>query len=432
MRHSNYLYLFALMLAADQIHAGETGPRPRLSAEEIDALLAEGEDDESMDELLFLLDEDPAGLGLGEDPALAEIYRDGVDQAASELAAKELADPGFDYSADLTFSSGYRTNVTLSAFESLDSAFVGGAATVFLSTDPAADWFARAITLYERTSFVELPNIEDEVLAYGSLQGERRWEAEALGLEAEYVYLDQFFDASTSTIITRNERLQLHEFTGAAYWNRDLAADLLLEVTGGAERTEVLDSNDDVTTPYGNVDLIWLFDPETRSTLEGYALAAYEVYDDRVAREGDGAPRAETVRLWEFETGLDLEWNPEALPGATLAGNAEFRAQLDPRGGYYQNFLWRLGGEASYALDPVTLRAYGEIFWRDYPERVTTTSPPLISTRSTTIYAGASVRYPIRDWISCELGYDFDASFSDEPASEFTAHTGSFTLNVSF
>jgi len=419
------------MFVAQASHAEETRPK-RLSEEEIQALINEESGDEPIDELMFLLQEDPAGFALDEDPVLAELFRQDLGEEAVKLEQKEAAAPGLDYAADLSIAFGYRTNVTLSAFDTRDSAFVSGAASVFLATDPTADWRARAVAFYERTAFLDLPDIDDEVLAYGSLRGERAMAKQAWGAQLQYVYLDQFFDASTSSTLIFNQRLQVHELTGSVFWNRDLADDLLLELIAGAERTEVSDSTDDLTAPFGSAEWVWLFDPVHGSTLEATTALAYEIYDNRIAREGDGTPRNQTVQLYDIEVGVVGNWRFDALPQAAFSVDAEARAQIDPQGGYYENFLWGIAGEVDYTLSPVTLQAYGGAFWRDYPNRINLASPPLVSTRSTTINAGASASCPINDWAEMVLAYDFDTSDSNAPASDFTAHTGSFSLNVTF
>lgn len=393
---------------------------PSLTDEEIDALIAESGDDDLIEAMLVILDTDSVDFL--------------VPEAASEADSgpSEEVSLGHNRLLDLSFGMGYHSNVTQSAFDRLGSMFSSAAASAVLASDPGADWRGRVISVYERSHFLDLPEINDEVFGFASLQGERLFDSDLLGIQIEYVYFDQFFDASTSDLVTASQRLQLHEYTSSFYWNRTLAGGLLFELDLGIERTEVVDSNDDLTTPFLSSALTLPLGPGERSSLRLHTELSSQSYDHRPARQSDGLPLGERARLLEVKTGLELKGSFENLPRADFKLETEAQAQFDQQGGYYENMLVRIGGEASYDFDWLRATAYARALGRDYPERSAPGDPQTVSTRLRSFSAGTALTLPIHDRAELELAYDFERSDSDSPASDFSSHRTSLTLNLSF
>jgi len=264
----------------------------------------------------------------------------------------------WDKSLNLRVGGGYNDNVTLAHSAPEASAFVntGLDAMIFrLPTDGTELYF---FLNADDTRFFSSPSVNKEQILIAQAQALHsftpKWKG---GLQLEYIYQDQVFDASTADFFS-SVRAQGSGITGRPSVRWDMAPKYWLEVVGIATRqlfTEPLDGYWE-----GGPRMTFGHEYGSRSELHLSYEYTRRVYDTREDLTLDGTPIPGTTlefgrhafqllsrhywdseRRWRSSSRLDLELNFDNGSGYYNYHKYQFSEQLR-----YRTKTWEISGQA--------------------------------------------------------------------------------------
>lgn len=340
--------------------------------------------------------------------------------------------PVFIPSATLTFTTGYRENVTQSAFESLDSTLIGGTAEAFVATDPTRAWSGYILALYERTRFVDLDTIDDEVVAVLSGAIQRNLSPrDTIGIQAEYIYFDQFADISESIVETAATRFEVAETKVGIFWKHDVSIRYEREWGLTASEVDIFDSEDDLQSVAIGLENAWSYGPGQDSGIEVNTRLAFRDYTTRTGRERDGTPVAGgTAREWRWVAEVDIEHHLSRESPLYLIFEPRFTWNRQTPGSYGNYLDFRFDAGMGFARGNVTSELLLDSTWRRFSGRDYGSASPGAATWRRSLEVSWQTQYRLNaDW-TLELALraeDADADFNPD-----SYETKSATLSASW
>jgi hypothetical protein len=276
-----------------------------------------------------------------------ELYL-GPDVSAEDILDTFLAvPPELDKTSawlaqlDLRQGAGYGQNVLYTPFVGQDSMFSVSEAEL-LAYLPLGS--AHRLSIYafgNHRHYVDLPanNVEYNALAQGE------WEYQfnkkgACGLDANYQFFDQFFDASISEVELDSTRLKQQD-VGASTFARYAVLPYLTARVQGGYKVAVIDQSDD---DYRECEVSSSLQGQSQS---GSTLAltygyTRDDYDHREMRTGVGeVVPDETVDIASHLFRLHGSWYWDAARNWMMRWGGSQRLRDDTGGGYYDYESWQ-------------------------------------------------------------------------------------------
>lgn len=265
----------------------------------------------------------------------------------------------------LTASAGFHDNVTLSAFDVQASPLIGAAVTLFADAQVSEKLSLQGFTYFERTTYTDLPDVDDEIVALTSLEARlKTWRNVEPFASASWLFYQQFADASFDENTVDGSLLRLHEITGRVGVEADFFG-LETTINSVFARSMILDSTDDYSTAGLELNL-----GSGRHSLS--ASVNYRHYDDRSARTGDGLDlnpetRAKLLMLEAEATTEPLNrWLPESL---SLELETRLLRNLDLHGSYNSYTRYSLGTSLTHRLWQISQTASVNANYQHYDTR---------------------------------------------------------------
>ena len=273
----------------------------------------------------------------------------------------------WDYSVNLRGAFGYKDNVLLSAFDEQGSAFWQTSldAMVLRADLESASNLSLFLSLEDRRYFTDI-EVEKEQLGLFQTKYERPidddwfWNA-----TAQYLYVDQVFDASATEELRQTTPVKSHNYQLAPAIGRNLPGDSKIEFKLVGERQQFNQPLDD----YFEIgpQLTWIKNYGHKSELAASYTFDYRSYDTREELEADGNSIENTdlrYQQHEFEIGVNHSWDEKR--------HWRSRARLlyeindDNGGGYFDYQRFRISKRFGYYGADWQATIEGRILHYDY------------------------------------------------------------------
>ncbi len=320
--------------------------------------------------------------------ALQALLR--VAVCASPLISSLAAEPAqkqespWDWSATLNAGAGYKDNILLSDFNQESSIFTFTSADVFLLRVPIDGWEFAGILNGEDRRYWQSSSVDKEQLFLTSLDVKKafaeRWKG---GLNLQYFYNDQVFDASVIEGLPFRVQAKLHRFLGAPTLQLELPEKRRIEAA-----FTIIRQNFELP-----LDDSWEIGPKLLfgqkygygSDLTFTAQWKSRTYDTRVAPGTADASLQFT--LPEIELGVRHVWDAEKHWRSRARAGLEWNT--DNGSGFYDYRKWRISNELSFTQEKFEAMLQAKFLHYEYTVQ---TAPNGRARRRTELLFGGRVR----------------------------------------
>lgn len=351
----------------------------------------------------------------------------GPARAGEPSAAAAQWDSGFALRA----AAGYRDNVTLAHLDPEASAFLASGFDALVSRLAVDTPRLGFVFSADHVQYLSAPSVEREqsVIAHAEA---RQFASDRLdlGMEADYVYVNQVVDVST-TETNRNAILAEGHTLGARPGvSLDLTPRLwtTLEVPFARQWYET--PLDDYWRYGGRLE--FAFECGRNSKLSLSYEPARRLYDHEAELAADGTPQPGTHRRLVIQE-LALDWTHAWDVAQRWNSNLRFGAEWarDKSSGYFD--YDRLGGSARLGHRAARwdfLAEAGAAYY-DYPVQTVSATDPRRRER-TSVFANVRCGVQVRAWLRIEVEYGYERALSNDPFERYSAQSVQGTFQWEF
>lgn len=261
--------------------------------------------------------------------------------AINPPAAPILAVSPWDWSLQLRAGGGYKDNLLISDFNKESSAFSLTEAELFVFRAPVDGWEFSGLLTAEDRRFWQSPTLDKEQTLLGNVDVRKGfakiWKA---GLNLQYYYTDQIFDASVSEGLPLRIPAKGHRFSGGPWSQVALPGKMRLELSMPVARQNFEVPLDDSWELGPKLLLGWTYG--NRSDLTASVQWKERTYDERASVFG----RSLSLDIWNFETGVRHYW--DAARHWRSRAQAGLELDSDNGGGFYNYRKWHFSQSFDY------------------------------------------------------------------------------------
>jgi hypothetical protein len=248
----------------------------------------------------------------------------------------------WDWSLQIRGGAGHKDNVLLSDFNKESTAFTFTEAEFFLYRAAIDSWEFNSFFSVEDRRLWQSPSVDREQVALASIEAKKKlWEISKVGLNLQYFYNYQVFDASVTEGLPFRILARMHRIAATPSWQVDLSGKRRVEATFGIARNLLEAPLDDAWEWGPRLLFGQKFGYGSDLTLaSGWRKRAY---DRRVA---SGTTDHLSYDIWETEASLKHVWDEKKQWSSRFRAGAELN--LDNGDGFYDYDKYRLGNELSF------------------------------------------------------------------------------------
>jgi len=352
--------------------------------------------------------------------AVRGLAGEGIEASLSEA----LGISPWNLAAGARVGGGYKDNTTLSAFSADASPFLLVGADVFVLRAPWDGTEFQFLFTGEDRRYLDSDETEKEQTFLASSHVRRCFDdAWKLGLEGQYFYLDQIFDASATELDVGVVRAVGHSGLVRPSVGRALGRGLWFEIEGLAGRYFFEEPLDDYWELGPRFRLRWEKERGEGSML----LLTYEVlrrsYDDRVEASRQGVP-IEGTELEFVQQKVECSWQRTWDEGRRWRTATRIGLDLnrDNGSGYFDYDRYHVSEQVRLRWGRVTARARVGISYYDYAlQTVSDLTREKRHKMLITVTAGADYRVGRR--LKAFGEYEYERSVSNQDYDAYRANT---------
>jgi hypothetical protein len=292
--------------------------------------------------------------------------------AAIFLSLSSIASPSgqetdsvspWDWSLQVRGGAGHKDNVLLSDFNKESSAFTFTEAEFFLYRAAVDSWEFNSFFSLEDRRLWQSPSVDREQLALASLEAKKKlWEISKVGLNLQYFYNYQVFDASVTEGLPFRILARMHRASATPSWQVDLPGKRRIEATFSVARNLLEAPLDDA----------WEWGPRLLfgqkfgygSDLTLFSGWRRRAYDTRLA---SGTTDQLSYDIWETEASLKYVWDEKKHWRSRFRVGAELN--LDNGDGFYDYDKYRLANELSFTSGNFEGILQAKFLYYEYPRQ---------------------------------------------------------------
>ncbi len=323
-------------------------------------------------------------------------------------------------SASLRASAGFRDNVLLSPVNPVSAPLLSGGGDFIVNRLPTDGTEVSFLATGDYTLFPNAPDVDPEVLALAQASLDREVSSRLqLGLEAQYVYIDQVFDVSVTEATLSTVRAAGHGATITPSGEVDLGRGWKCQMELDGTRQLFSEPLDDYWEAEPTIRVVKEHGSRVESSL-GYQFGT-RWYDSRAPLDAAGRPMPGNLQF----VGHELELRSTVYWDAPRHWRTQLRLgwfDNSDNGGHYFDFT-RLtaGAQAQFARGPWKIRAEARMRWYGYPvQRSDGAGSPL--RERTDVNLQLRGEYRIGRKARLFVQYDLDASDDNAPAASYDAN----------
>jgi hypothetical protein len=278
--------------------------------------------------------------------------------AEAEAAKNEETSP-WDTSVSLRGGAGYKNNVLLSDFNRESSVFTLSSADFFIFHVPVNGWEFSSFLTAEDRRYWESPSLDKEQLFLLSSDLKRnlgeRWKA---GLNLQYFYSDQVFDASLAEGLPFRVQAKLHRFSGGPTAQVVLPGKRRIEIAGIVTRQSFEEPLDDS----------WELGPKLifgQKFGYGSDLTVTLAWRDRTY-DTRATPDFGSLRYRQFEPELGLKYYWDEEKHWNSRTRAGLEVNRDNGAGVFDYNKWRLSQELGFTKSGFLASLQGKLLHYEY------------------------------------------------------------------
>jgi hypothetical protein len=277
--------------------------------------------------------------------------------------------------------TGYKDNVLLSYRNPVDSPFLAGGLDFSLYRIPVDGWEYLFLSSAEFVRYLAGRDVDQEASAIAQALAQKAWgDGWKSGLGAEYLYLNQVFDASTLEDVFTSLKLQGHSVALRPTMSKDLGSKYRLELETPIARQEF----DEVVDDYWELSpkLVFRRLLDRRSDLSGYYQFAERWHDTRQARDADGDWLSRRLRFDQHEFGVAWRQHWDEAQHWRTVTKVSLQRNQDNGGGYYDYLRPQFAHSLRYRAKTWEVEADGRLQFYKYDRQPI--GPPGSETREKT------------------------------------------------
>ena len=293
-----------------------------------------------------------------------------VDPVSADPSADtELVrpDPIWDLETEISSGAGYKTNALLSAFSDEDSPVFKTELEAILLRVPAASrrWDSFLYFTLENAHYTDADGLDNEWLAVALTENKYRFSSHWTGgFAAQYFYVEQAFDISSSDLDIDSSVVELNLFGLRPFLAWNVSKNWSLQWEFPLDWTDFLTTDDDYFSWGPKVRITR--DLGRRGKLDLDARWVQRDYEDRFLRSRRGITIAGRNMHWnQHEMGLTWRWRWS--DSMRSRSQVRYRRNRDNGAGYNDYEQWKIGQRLQWMDGPWEVSLQASYLHYDYP-----------------------------------------------------------------
>jgi len=346
--------------------------------------------------------------------------------------------PLWDTVYTLRSGFGYKDNVFLSHTDAQGSTFVSGGGDVMIlrvsPTGPQYNFFASG----DANHYFSTSSSHNEYTAFAQAQVENEFTTSFKGsLAAEYFYQDQVLDVSfidpsipNGSVTTQSEPVRGHTITARPAVRLDLPQKLWLALESPLTFQYYQEPLDDYWTTGAKLTLGWAYGHNSRLTLSYEPGWRYYANDEALTETGAIIPGTQRKR---FQQDALLTWRhywDEAKHWRTTTKFGGRRAE-ENGGGFSDYTMYLASAQIQFRAARWEISGEARARWYDYDNQTVSPTDSTKLKRTDWILAGRIER-EITTHVKFIIGFEREATTSNDPLESYTVNTASGSLQFEF
>lgn len=330
----------------------------------------------------------------------------------SGFAAESLS--LWDWSLQLRTGGGYKDNILLSDFNKESSAFSFTELEFYVFRAPVDSWEFTAILTADDRRFWQSSSVDKEQTLLASIDAKKRlgenWKA---GLNAQYFYDDQVFDASILEGVPLRIPAKGQRFSGAPLLIYYLPGTMRLELGMPLVRQDFEFPLDDYWELGPKLLFGWGYGHKSDFTVSvGWRERSY---DERAVQVGEGL----RLGVFDLETGLKHYWDVHREWRSRVRLGLEID---DANGsGFYSYRRWRASHDLDYLHNRFEASLRAKFLHYEFPDQFV--APPGRSRRLTELDFGLRVKQGISKTFSLFAEVEYERVLATDLTERYNTTT---------